>query len=329
MRDFTKQIDSVIDYIIDNDNFLISSHINPDGDNIGSSLAMYRFLKKLNKKVVYVMNDPYPENLMFLYDSEVKKRSSDLEEKIGYNVIALDSGDYKRICVDKEILEGAKEIICIDHHITNGDYAAIKYIDEEESSTCESVYNVIRRYEDRTGNEIIDKDISTYLYTGLVTDTGNFMYSNTKPSSYIMAVHLINKGARKSEVIENIYQSNKVNFYKILGEALNNIEIINSKIAIITVTKEMMDKYGVEYDDIDAITPYTRDIKGVELGIFIKEKNTSEIKVSLRSKEYVDCAELASQFGGGGHKRAAGVSFRDFYVGDVKRKLVANAEKYL
>ena len=113
----------------------------------------------------------------------------------------------------------------------------------------------------------------------------------------MMAADLIARGARKQEIIENIYQKNSPSYYRILGECLNKLEIIDSKICIAIVTKEMLDKYGLEYGDIDAIIPYTRDIDGVELGIFVKQKELDEIRVSLRSKSYIDCTELAATFG--------------------------------
>ena len=318
---------NVIDYIIKNDSFLISSHINPDGDNIGSSMAMYLFLKKIGKKVEYILDDNYPENLIFLYNSEAKKTSSEVEIDGKYSVITLDCGDYNRVCMDKSLLDNAEEIICIDHHMNSGEYASIKYIDEKESSTCELVFNLLRKYEDDYKTTIIDDEIATYLYTGLVTDTGNFMYSNTKVSSYLMAATLIERGADKNIIIQNIYQNNKTNFLKALGEALKNIEVIDSKIAVMYVSKAMLNKYSLKYDDIDGMTPYCRDIEGVELGIFIKEKEVGEIKVSLRSKNYMDCTALANNFGGGGHIRAAGVSFRNQSIEEVKNKLVNKAKE--
>lgn len=330
MNKFTEEIDKILEYIQSNDDrYLVSSHVSPDGDNIGSSLSIYKFLKKLGKDIVYVMNDDYPKNLMFLYDEDIKMTSEDLKEKEGYTVIALDAGDYSRICVDREILENAKGIICIDHHVTNGDYGFLKYVDTEESSTCELVYNIIMRYEKTTGNKIIDEDIATYLYTGLVTDTGNFQYSNTRESSFIMAAQLLSRGARKNFIIEKLFQNNSVSFYKLLGEALNGLELIQSQICVISVAKESMDKYGIEYSNIDGITPYTRDIEGVELGIFVKEKEIGEIKVSFRSKNYVDCSKLASEFGGGGHVRAAGCTIKDLDVETAKKLLIEKAVTYL
>lgn len=330
MNRFTKEIDKILEYIQSNyDKFLVSSHVSPDGDNIGSSLSIYSFLKKLGKDVVYVLDDEYPKNLSFLYDENIKMTSKDIDQKEKYTVIALDAGDYSRICVDDKILENAKGIICIDHHITNGDYGFLKYVDTEESSTCELVYNIIMRYECITDNKIIDENIATYLYTGLITDTGNFQYSNTRESSFIMAAELMSRGAKKNLIVEKLFQNNSVNFYKLLGEALNGLEIIQSQICIIAVAKESMDKYEVEYGDIDAITPYTRDIEGVELGIFVKEKEIGEIKVSFRSKNYVDCSKLASEFSGGGHKRAAGCTIKDLDVELAKKMLIDKAIGYL
>lgn len=330
MNRFTKEIDKILEYIQSNDDkFLVSSHVSPDGDNIGSSLSIYSFLKKLGKDVVYVLDDEYPKNLSFLYDENIKMTSKDIDQKEKYTVIALDAGDYSRICVDDKILENAKGIICIDHRITNGDYGFLKYVDTEESSTCELVYNIIMRYECITDNKIIDENIATYLYTGLITDTGNFQYSNTRESSFIMAAELMSRGAKKNLIVEKLFQNNSVNFYKLLGEALNGLEIIQSQICIIAVAKESMDKYEVEYGDIDAITPYTRDIEGVELGIFVKEKEIGEIKVSFRSKNYVDCSKLASEFSGGGHKRAAGCTIKDLDVELAKKMLIEKAIGYL
>lgn len=328
MNNFIKDIDNILDYIEENDKFLVTSHVSPDGDNIGSSLSINNFLKKIGKEVIYVLDDSYPENMMFLYNEDLKKKSSDVKGD-DYTVIALDAGNYSRICVDERVLKESKGIICIDHHVTNGDYGILKYVDTEASSTCELVYNIIMRYEERFKVKIIDEEIATYLYTGLITDTGNFQYSNTEESSFFMAAKLLSRGAQKNKLIEEIFQSNSLEFYKILGEALNDLEVINSKISVVSVSKEMMDKHNIDYSNIDGITPYTRDIKGIELGIFIKEKEIGEIKVSFRSKNYVDCSKLASEFGGGGHIRAAGCTIKDLEISLARKILIEKASEYI
>lgn len=328
--EFLIDINRIIDYILANDNFVVTSHINPDGDNIGSSRAMCGFLKKLGKNCIYILDDEYPSDLMFLSDDrDIKKMNSqEFDNLKGYTVIAQDSGSYERICMDKDLLESSEGIICIDHHHTNGDYGFIKYIDTQASSTCELVYNVISTYEKKFGR-FIDEDIATCLYTGLITDTGNFQYSNTEASSFIMAADLLARGARKNQIIEEVFQNKSLNYYKILGQVLDNLELVDGKISIASVSRKMMDRNSIGYDDIDAITPYTRDIEGVELGIFIKEKDKGEIKVSLRSKNYVDCTALAGLFGGGGHIRAAGLTIRDKDLEEVKKMLRDEAVKFI
>ena len=296
-EEFLVEINKIIDYILNENKFVVTSHINPDGDNIGSSLAMCGFLDALNKEYIYLLDDDYPSNLAFLNKEGLRNTSDQVSSLEGYTVIALDSGSYDRICINKNLLETAK------------------------------VYNIITRYEDIKSRHIIGSEIATPLYSGLVTDTGNFQYSNTEPSSLLMAADLIARGARKQEIIENIYQKNSPAYYRILGECLNKLEIVDSKICLAIVTRDMLDKYGLEYGDIDAIIPYTRDIDGVELGIFIKQKEFDEIRVSLRSKSHINCTELAATFGGGGHIRASGCTFRDKSLEEVREMLLEEAKK--
>lgn len=327
MKFFIKVIDEILDYLVKEDNFVVSSHVNPDGDNIGSSLAMYRFLKKIDKNVEYILDDDYPTSLMFLRDDS-KKTSEQFTMK-DYIVIALDAGDYSRICMDESILKNAKSIICIDHHHTNSDYADLSYVDVNESSTCQMVFNILTRFDERFGEDIIGEDIATPLYTGLVTDTGNFQYSNADASSLIMASNLLDREAKKDLIIENIFQRNSMSYYRILGHVLKNMELVDTKIAVATVRHTDLKEYGVLYDDIDPITPYTRDIDGVELGIFVKEKDENLIKVSFRSKSYIDCTELAKVFGGGGHLRAAGCTITGKSVEEAKQMLIEEAKKHI
>lgn len=323
------EIENILDYIEKNDDYLVTSHVNPDGDNIGSSLAMYGFLKKINKNVIYVMDDPYPSSLGFLYSDKKVKKSEDVHSLnlSALNIITLDCGDKNRICLDDNLIEKYGVAINIDHHKSNDRYGRLNYLDVSASSTSELVYNLIKAYEEIKSIEVIDSDIATYLYTGLVTDTGNFQYSNTNPSSFLMAAELSTRGARRDEIVQNIYQKNSPNFYRILGDVLNHIEIVDDKISVAVVSYDMLNKYGISYDGIDPITPYTRDIDGVELGIFIKERNPGEIKVSLRSKNYIDCTKIAEVFGGGGHVRASGLTIRDKDIDTAKTLLVEEARR--
>ena len=316
-------IDNIIDFIKGSNDFVVTSHISPDGDNIGSTLGIYYALQKLGKNVYYVLDDNAPLNLRFLVDKVNRLSSADFNilniDK--YNLIALDCGDKSRVCVSEEIKNNAKTIICIDHHASNDAYGDLNYIDADASSTSELVYNLLSRLNKRENISIINAEIATALYTGLVTDTGNFSYSSTHPSSFEMAKELLSLGARKDEIIQRVFQSNSYNYYKLLGEALNTLEIIDTKIACINLTIDMLQRNNMSFNDVDGVTTYTRDIDGVEVGILLKEKKENEVKVSLRSKNYVNVSKIAQGFNGGGHIRAAGCTIYDT-VENAKKKIL-------
>lgn len=303
-------IDNILEFIKGSNDFIVTSHINPDGDNIGSTLGTYYFLKKLGKKVYYILDDFIPSNLSFLVkDIEILK-STDINIK-DYNIIALDCGDKKRICISEDLIENSNKLICIDHHTSNDYYGDLNYIDENASSTSELVYNLISRYNTLHNEDTVDEKIATALYTGLITDTGNFMYSNTQCTSFDMAKELLFKKANKDLIIKEVFQSNKFDYYKLLGESLNTLDIYENKIATITVTMDMMKRNNLTFNDVDGIVSYARDIEGVEVGILIKEKEEGEVKISLRSKTYVDVSEIAKSLNGGGHKKASGCTIYD------------------
>jgi len=318
-------IDNIIDYINGSNYFVVTSHISPDGDNIGSTLSMYYALNKLGKNVFYVLDDNPPLNLRFLLKDINILRSEEFKLE-DYSIIALDCGDKKRICLSDEIINNSKKLICIDHHASNDHYGDFNYIDIDASSTCELVYNFLKRFSEVNNLNIIDEKIATCLYTGLVTDTGNFAYANTHPSSFEMAKDLLLTGAKKEEIIQNVFQSNPYNYYKLLGEALNTLEIVDNKVSSIMITKEMLKRNVISFNDVDGITSYTRDIEGVEVGILLKEKKENEVKVSLRSKNYVNVSEIAKAFNGGGHIRAAGCTIYDS-IENAKEKVLKEVLK--
>lgn len=321
-------IDTIIKYIHGSNDFVVTSHVNPDGDNIGSTLSIYYFLKKINKNVYYVMNDDMPLNMRFLIEGINIINSSKFKELNveNYTLITLDCGDKNRICVDEDIKNNCIKLINIDHHASNDFYGNLNYVVAEESSTCELVYNLIMRSEEINNCKYINEDIATALYTGLMTDTGKLTYSNTNASSFDMAKELLLRGAHTQKVVQNVFGSNSFNFYKLLGESLNTLEIIDTKVAVMMVTQDMLKKYNIDFKDIDGIVPYARDIENVEIGILLKEKGNNEIKVSLRSKNYADVSSVAKRFSGGGHIRAAGCTINDS-IENAKSKIVEEALK--
>ena len=326
-----ENMDKIINCIDEGNYFIVTSHVNPDGDNIGSTLSMYYYLKSINKEVYYVLDDDTPINLKFLLkDIEILSSEEFIKLNLNeFNLISLDCGDLDRICIDKTLIENSKKLICIDHHASNDNYGDINYVVPEASSTCELVHNLFKRINETQNTQVIDKKIATALYTGVVTDTGKFTYSNTHPSTFDMAKDLLILGAETNKVICEVYGNNPYNYYKLLGEALNTLDIIDTKIAVITLTQDMLTRNNISFKDTDGITPYCRDIENVEVGILVKEKSSNEIKISLRSKNYVDVSHIAKVFNGGGHVRAAGLTVFNETIENATKMVVAETLKYI
>lgn len=326
-----ENMDKIINCIDEGNYFIVTSHVNPDGDNIGSTLSMYYYLKSINKEVYYVLDDDTPINLKFLLkDIEILSSEEFIKLNLNeFNLISLDCGDLDRICIDKTLIENSKKLICIDHHASNDNYGDINYVVPEASSTCELVYNLFKRINETQNTQVIDKKIATALYTGVVTDTGKFTYSNTHPSTFDMAKDLLILGAETNKVICEVYGNNPYNYYKLLGEALNTLDIIDTKIAVITLTQDMLTRNNISFKDTDGITPYCRDIENVEVGILVKEKSSNEIKISLRSKNYVDVSHIAKVFNGGGHVSAAGLTVFNETIENATKMVVAETLKYI
>ena len=254
-----RDIKNIIETINEGNNFIVTSHYSPDGDNIGSTLGMYYALKSLGKNVLYVLDDTTPLNLNFLVKDVNILKSQELDVNLSdFILITLDCGDKGRICVSDDIIESTKTLICIDHHASNDSFGDLNYINPKESSTCELVYNLLKEYSEFLGEQLINEQIATCLYTGLVTDTGNFCYSSANPSSFLMAHDLISIGAKRDFIIQNVFQSNPYNFYKLLGEALNTLDIVNEKIACISLTIDMLKRNSMGFNDVDGITSKTR-----------------------------------------------------------------------
>jgi len=295
-------------------NIAILSHVMPDGDNIGSCLALYNALIKLGKNVVIIQDDDVPEIYKFLKSADkVVKPGGDYSIDL---VIALDCGDISRLGKSAKYLEN-KDIINIDHHISNTKFGHHNIIDTNASATAELVYELINKLE-----IILDKDICECIYTGIVTDTGQFQYSNTTSVTHQIAANLINNGVEPAKVYKALYQNNSISKMKLIGKALSLMEFhYDNKIASIMLSKEDFESLGAKDEDTDGLINYARDIKGVEVALLFKETYERKIKIGFRSKDYIDVSKIAQKYGGGGHIRAAGATV-DGELNDIKEKIV-------
>ena len=280
----------------------IGGHVRPDGDCVGSCMALYQYVKNNFKDIqVDVYLEEIPDSLkLFDITKEIKHI---VQEDAVYDLfIAMDCGDVKRLGFSGCLFENAKETLCIDHHVSNQAFADNNYIVPDASSTSELAYRLMDK-------ELINTDIAECLYLGIVHDTGVFQYSCTSPETMEAAADLMRRNIRANEIIDKTFYEKTYAQNQILGRALLESSLsMNGKCIVSCVTKQMMDFYGVTPKDLDGIVSQLRVTKGVEVAMFLYETAPLEYKVSLRATNDVDVSIIAQKFGGGGHKKAAGVT---------------------
>ena len=293
---------------------LISVHKNPDGDALGSQLALMLALEKSNKTVVAQNIDPVPEIYRFLPASVRIKTGGTVEGR--YDAIVVLDADPPRT----GLFDGnypADIRINIDHHITNPAEWPLTWLDPSASATGEMVYDLIQRL-----GVPMDREIALCLYTAIFTDTGSFRYSNTTPKSMRISADLIEAGADPWLVTENVYESFAYRRIKLLGNVLAGVERSeDGRIAWVVVTEELFRRFGASSEDTDNFINFVRSTKGVEVAILFRQTAAAQYKISLRSKGRVDLSGLAQSLGGGGHKNAAG-STVDGTLDEVKRRVI-------
>lgn len=290
------------------DNILLFPHIHPDGDAIGSATALYLALKKLNKKVKIFFGEDLPDNLSFmakgLEDDIIVNELENIEDyKMG---ILIDCGSQDRIGIRNIIFENLDTKIAIDHHSTSKRIFDMNIILPDRAATAEIIYEIIKEMGVK-----IDKGMATRIFAGILTDTGSFRYSNATKESHEIAADLYDTDFCPSDIAINIYEMQRIEKFRLEAKAMEKAELLcEGKFALTYVTKKMLEETGAYLEETSIIVPKLRSIKGVEVASLLKEVKDDEIKVSLRSKNTVDVAKIAEEFGGGGHKRAAGFTYR-------------------
>lgn len=291
------------------DKFVILTHASPDGDTLGSAYALADALCALNKRVFVVCPDKIPEKFGYL----IKEYEAFEPE----TVVAVDIADEKLLGSLYDRYSG-RAALCIDHHSSNTKYAEMLYLEADAAAACECIYNVINEL----GTKITPY-MASCLYTGIATDTGCFKFSNTTPRSHRYAAKLIEKGADYGEINRVMFEVKSRGRIAMERKVLENIEFYyGGKCAVITVTRDMIKETGCPLGDLDGVTAMSRQIEGVQIGVTIKEKPDGKYKVSLRTFEPYNAADICAVFGGGGHIRAAGCEF-SCDIESAKRQLLS------
>lgn len=313
-------LDNILEEIKKAESIVILTHENPDGDAVGSSIAMYLGLKELGKTPDIIIPE-FPRAFENLPGIENIKKESDIEN---YDLaIALDTASIKMLNGYSKYFEDAKTKIVIDHHSSNTMFGDYNYVDQD-SPACAQLLLVLFNYL----NIEVSKEIGTDILAGIITDTGGFRYDGVTAETFELVAGLCQKGVKVSKVYQKVFASTSKSKFFLHRIALDRLELLeNEKIAFTYITKNDENSVGAENGDYDGIVEQGRDIEGVEISIFLRETEKG-IKASLRSKDYVNVSELCRIFGGGGHIRAAGCTIPGT-IEQVKTQILNQARAML
>lgn len=286
------------------DHYLLGCHLHPDGDAIGSLLALGLALETAGKYVEMVVPGDVPATFRFLKGTEKILPAPSATPEI---IIGLDCAERERLILPEEIFSPGVPVVNIDHHISNSMFGDFNYVFPAAAATGEIVYDLLI-----DSGVVLDKRMAEAIYTAVATDTGFFRYSNTSGRVLSLAAKLV-AGYEISPacIAEQVYEERSYNSLQLLGEVLSTLRRTeDGKIAWMAMNEQLLTAYSVPLEETENFVNYTISIHGVEVGLFFKETGPGETKVSWRSRISVDVSRLAAHFGGGGHARAAGCTIK-------------------
>lgn len=295
-------IDNFNELIANANSIAIAGHVRPDGDCVGSCLAIYNYIiSNFENKDVHVILQTIPSVFKFLKNSDKIEAEEDFDENVIFDLfICLDCGDGDRLGRSAKLFSNSKVTVCIDHHASNSSFAMYNYIIPDESSTCEMVYNQI-------GDAAVDKAIAECIYTGIIHDTGVFQYSCCTERTMQVAGRLMSKGIDYPTICNASYYEKTLVQNRLLGVALLNAKTYsNDRIIAAVITKEDLARYNANSRHLEGIVQQLRSTKGVEVAIFLYELEENNYKGSTRATGDVNLVEICQLYGGGGHMKAAG-----------------------
>ncbi len=293
---------TIIQTIKKNKKFLISTHVNPDPDALCSELAIAIYLKSLGKQVSIVNHEALSKRFDFLPGSGTIKAYK-AGRKINYDVaIVVDCGDLNRIGKVQELLVKGKVLINIDHHVTNTKFGTLNLVQPKASSTAEVLYELLSKARCK-----MTKSLATHLYLGIMTDTGSFRYESTTARTHAITAELMKCGISPTRLYRKLYEIISVKDLTAFTQLISKFDMVSSgKVVCVELPKKSLDKFSGEFDLRDTIFKFLRAMMGVEVFVIFTQSDRHTTRVNFRSSQKFDVAKLASQFNGGGHKRASG-----------------------
>ncbi|MBW1674270.1 MAG: bifunctional oligoribonuclease/PAP phosphatase NrnA [Deltaproteobacteria bacterium] len=303
--------------------FFLASHKDPDGDAIGSLLALGEALILSGKEVVLFNEGPIPDSMAFLVGSERIVDGFNPESEFDA-LFVLDCGTLERLGEISSDICNIKPLINIDHHENNSQFGDVNFVDTNSSSVGEIIYRLIQ-----VADLPMSKNIAENLFVALQTDTGSFRYANTTKEAFTIAGEMVGWGINPWKISRRVMDEYSLNKLRLLELALKTIEIFHAgKVGLISITQQMFSKAKADNFDSERFVDYPRFISGVEIGVLIKELGKDYYKFSLRSNDWVNVADLAYHFGGGGHPKAAAFT-RHGSLDSIKQEFLDKAHEVL
>lgn len=321
-------LSQIAKFILESKKIGITYHVSPDGDAVGSVLALFNALKSLNKDCYIISKDTLSENLKFLKGSD--EITGEITEPVDETdvVVVLDCGNLERVSANLKEFTGT--IINIDHHLSNDKYGDINYIDSNAAATAEIVFELLNSMGVSFEKEdSVIKDIGTCMYTSIVTDTGAYRHSNVTERTHKISATLKKIGVDNTFIYQSLFDNKDFSRIKLIGKALSSMQLIlNGKVALLEIDKNFTADLEIDIGDTSDIISYGLQIKGVEVTLLLKEVEDG-VKASLRAKSYVDVRKIAEVFGGGGHIRASGIKIKNMSMEEAKYEILNEIQKEL
>jgi phosphoesterase RecJ-like protein len=308
------EIAALLELLRERTSFVISSHLRPDGDAIGSSLGLMHLLEAMGKQVTVCFVDPIPLNFQFLEGRERVARTFPAVEA----AIFLECDSIERSSIDRRQFDAARPALTIniDHHRSGREFADFNWIDPEAAAVGCLIYDLAL-----AAGVPISRAMAECLYAAILTDTGSFNYPSTSAATFAMAEHLVQSGANPNRIAADVYFSNPASKVRLLGIALSNLQI-EGAVSWSHVTAEEMERVGASVEDCEGVANHLIGIAGVEAAAFLREvPEQNQVRLSLRSRLALDVSVIAENFGGGGHRNASGCSMEGT-LAEVTRRIV-------
>ena len=313
-------MNKIIQFIQKNNRFAITSHAHPDGDALGSSLALALALETLGKTAHIFHADPHPQSYTFLPKIETIQITDQIEDDYD-GLFVLECNDLMRSGIAN--LDNFC-VVNIDHHPNTNYFGHFNWVDPTAAAVGEMIYDLIKDL-----SVPLTPEIATNLYVAIMTDTGSFQFSNTHARTFQIAGKLASSGANPYTIAQSIYMNQPHSKIRLLGILLDTLKLHSQdKIATISLTQKMLNETGANANDLEGIANYALSVEGVLLAAFFREESSLRYRISLRSKDHYNIASVAQIFGGGGHPNAAGLTLEGNFE-EISKKVIAELDKLL